>query len=200
MSSGPEAEGVLSNNQRGRGSGPCRLWGGLDKARHIVQTDMLVRVQRLRNDMYKAVKGPSKRPIVLSMITGSYWRRRSRFTIFEPDEINLQGPPFYCEWFLSIDNSVRRLLMLKIVLHSLFADAIDCLRPDSPYPDPFWLISGCSICIKNTFFPFRTGLLLDGSEYLGIYRSCISRYLCCNVRILKNRGFVRHMEATLPVS
>ena len=35
-SSGPKAEGVPTNNQRGRGSGPCRLWGGLDKARHIV--------------------------------------------------------------------------------------------------------------------------------------------------------------------
>ena len=34
-SSGPKAEGVPTNNQRGRGSGPCRLWGGLDKARHI---------------------------------------------------------------------------------------------------------------------------------------------------------------------
>ena len=37
-SSGPKAEGVPTNNQRGRGSGPCRLWGGLDKARHIVPT------------------------------------------------------------------------------------------------------------------------------------------------------------------
>ena len=36
-SSGPKAEGVPTNNQRGRGSGPCRLWGGLDKARHIVR-------------------------------------------------------------------------------------------------------------------------------------------------------------------
>ena len=86
-SSGPKAEGVSTNNQRGRGSGPCRLWGGLDKARHIVPTALLVRVQRLRNDLHKTVKGPSKRPIVLSMIAGSYWRRRSRYTIFEPDEI-----------------------------------------------------------------------------------------------------------------
>ena len=66
-SSGPKAEGVPTNNQRGRGSGPCRLWGGLDKARHIVPTALLVRVQRFRNDLYKAVKGPSTRPIVLSM-------------------------------------------------------------------------------------------------------------------------------------
>ena len=36
-SSGPKAERVQNNNQRGRGSGPCRLCGGLDKARHIVK-------------------------------------------------------------------------------------------------------------------------------------------------------------------
>ena len=46
-------------------------------------------------------------------------------------------PPFYCKWFLSIDNSVRRLLLLKIVMHSLFADAIDGLRPNSAYAVPF---------------------------------------------------------------
>ena len=39
------AEGVPTNNQRGRRSGSCRLWGGLDKARHIVPTALLVRVQ-----------------------------------------------------------------------------------------------------------------------------------------------------------
>ena len=61
--SGPKAEGVPTNNQRGRGSGPCRLRGGLDKARHIVPTALLVRVQRFTNDLYKAVKGPSTRPI-----------------------------------------------------------------------------------------------------------------------------------------
>ena len=71
-SSGPKAEGVPTNNQRGRGSGPCHLLGGLDKARHKVPTALLVRVQRLRNYLYKAVKGPSTRPIVLSMIAGSY--------------------------------------------------------------------------------------------------------------------------------
>ena len=63
-SSGPKAERVPTNNQRGWGSGPCRLWGDLDKARHIVPTALLVRVQRFRNDLYKAVKGPSTRPIV----------------------------------------------------------------------------------------------------------------------------------------
>ena len=75
------AEGVPTNNQRGQRSGPC-----LDKARHIVPTALLVRVQRFRNGSYKVVEGPSTRLIVLSMITGSYCRRRRRLTIFEPDE------------------------------------------------------------------------------------------------------------------
>ena len=47
-SSGFKAEGVPTNNQRQRGSGPCRLWGGLEKARHIVPTAFLVRVQCLK--------------------------------------------------------------------------------------------------------------------------------------------------------
>ena len=64
----------------------------------------------------------------------------------------MQEPPFYCKWFSSIDNSVRRLLLLKIVLHSLFADAIDGLRPNSAYADPFWWISGWRICLKNPYF------------------------------------------------
>ena len=41
----------------------------LDKARGIVPTAFLVKVQRSRNDLYKAVKGPSTSHIVLSMIT-----------------------------------------------------------------------------------------------------------------------------------
>ena len=49
----------------------------------------------------------------------------------------LQNPPFYCKIFFSIDNSVQRLLLLKIVLHSLFADTINGLRPNSAYADPF---------------------------------------------------------------
>ena len=61
-------------------------------------------------------------------------------------------PPFYCKIVCSIDNSVRRLLLLKIVLHSLFADALYGLRPNSDYADPFWLICGGSICIKRPFF------------------------------------------------
>ena len=91
-SSGQKAERVSTNNQGGRGSGPCRLWGILDKARHIVPTALLARVQRFRNDLHKAVKGPSTKPIVLSMIAGSYWRSRRRLTIFEPDKMKFASP------------------------------------------------------------------------------------------------------------
>ena len=41
----------------------------------------------LRKGLYKAVQGPSTRPIVLSIITGSYCRCRRRLTIFEHDEM-----------------------------------------------------------------------------------------------------------------
>ena len=41
---GPKPVGVRTNNQGGRESGPCRLCGGYDKARHIVPTALLVRV------------------------------------------------------------------------------------------------------------------------------------------------------------
>ena len=84
-SSGPKADGVPTNNQRGRGSEPCRLWGGLDKVRHIVPTDLLVRVQLYV--IFIGLKRPGARPIVLSSIAGLYWRRRRRLTILEPDEI-----------------------------------------------------------------------------------------------------------------
>ena len=64
----------------------------------------------------------------------------------------MQDPPVLLKVFFSIDNSVRRLLLLKIVLHSLFADAIDGLRPNSAYANLIWLICGVSMCIKKTFF------------------------------------------------
>ena len=53
-SAGPKTEGVPNNNERGRVSEPCRILGG-----HIVPTALLIRVQRWRNDLYKAVKGPN---------------------------------------------------------------------------------------------------------------------------------------------
>ena len=49
-SSSQMAEGVPNNNQRGRRSGPCCFWGGLDKTRHIVSTAWLVRVQLMRQE------------------------------------------------------------------------------------------------------------------------------------------------------
>ena len=66
-----------------------------------------------------------------------------------------QGPDLRPLWLLvgtPSDNSVRRLLLLKMVLHSLFADAIVCWRPNSAYADPFSLICSGSICIKKTLF------------------------------------------------
>ena len=54
------------------------------KSRHIVPNALLVIVQCVKKDIYMAVEGPSTRPIVLSMINGSYFRRR--LTILEPDE------------------------------------------------------------------------------------------------------------------
>ena len=54
---GPKAKGVPTYNQRWRGSGLCRLWGGLDKAWHTAPTAELVRVQRSMNDLYKLESG-----------------------------------------------------------------------------------------------------------------------------------------------
>ena len=59
----------------------------MDKARHVVTTALLVRVQCFGKSLYKAVQGPSTRHIVLSMINGSYCRRRRRLTIFKPEEM-----------------------------------------------------------------------------------------------------------------
>ena len=125
-SSCPKAEGVPTNNQRGRGSGPCRFWGGLDKARHIVPTALLVSVQRLRNDLYKAVKGPSTRPIVLSMITGPYWRRR-RFSLFSsPTRWNS-----FCLWLSLVCRQDHRrrpgewflwIHILETILHQIWTE------------------------------------------------------------------------------
>ena len=60
MSSGLTAKGAPTNNQRGRGSGPCRLWQGFDMARHIVHTALLVRVQCISKILYKLQKGQTQ--------------------------------------------------------------------------------------------------------------------------------------------
>ena len=43
-------------------------------------------MQRSRKDLYKAVEGRSTKHIVFSVITGSFSRRRSHWTIFEPEQ------------------------------------------------------------------------------------------------------------------
>ena len=55
-SAGLKAEGVATNNQRSGDQDP----GCVDMARHIVPTALLVRVKRIRNDLYKAVKGQAQ--------------------------------------------------------------------------------------------------------------------------------------------
>ena len=88
-SSGPRAEGVPTDNQRIRALYPLRRFG---QVQLYSPAALLVRVQHLMKDMYKVVEGRSTRPIVLSVITGSYFRRRRRFTIFEPDETKFSAP------------------------------------------------------------------------------------------------------------
>ena len=53
------------------------------------------------------------------------------------------------------------VMLLKIVVHSLFSDALYGLRPNLAYTDPFWLICGGSICIKKTFFTIQDGITLS---------------------------------------
>ena len=135
-SSGPKAEGVPTNNQRGRGSGPCRLWGGFGEARHIVQTALLVRVERFRNDLYKAIKGPSSRPIVLSMIAGSYWLLPGTWSHLWFAGVR-ECPP-WC----SIDGAT-------VTVHQFFCILPSCYIPSSLAYDVFisqliWYARACS--------------------------------------------------------
>ena len=60
----------------------------LDKTRHIVPTALLVSVQRLRNDLYKAVKVSSTRPIVVLMTSKAFQYFRAR-----RDEISFAFDP-----------------------------------------------------------------------------------------------------------
>ena len=59
----------------------------LHNIRYIVPA-ALFRMQRSKN----AVEEPRTKPIVLLMITGSYFRRRRRLTIFERDETIFATP------------------------------------------------------------------------------------------------------------
>ena len=44
---------------------------GFEKSRHIISIALLVKLQRSRKDLYKAVEGPSTLSILPLMITGS---------------------------------------------------------------------------------------------------------------------------------
>ena len=57
---------------------------------HIVPAALLVRVQCSRKGPYKAVERPSTRPIVLSMINGSYCRRRRRLNNFRTRRVEIR--------------------------------------------------------------------------------------------------------------
>ena len=105
----------------------------------------------------------------------------------------MQEPPFYCKWFLSIDKSVQRLLFLKIVLHSLFADVIDGLRPNSAYADPLWWISGWSICIKNFIF-IQGGITLSRKwipGYISVLHIKVSLLQCENTKKIEKSFGIR---------
>ena len=50
----------------------------------------------------------------------------------------LQDPPFYCKSFMLVENSIRRLLLLKLVLHSLLSMLLmtyDPIRPTQTHYD-----------------------------------------------------------------
>ena len=108
VSYGRRPGGVLTNNQKGRGSGPCLLWVALDKASHIVPIALLFGALRVREALFEhiAIEGTSTALIVISMFNGSYCRRRERLSIFIP----------------TIGNSVR-------VRPSIFCRVDHCRRP-----------------------------------------------------------------------
>ena len=110
-----ESPGVPTYSQRWRGSGLCLLRGGFHKFHCTVPTTLFFRVQCLSKVLYKAVEEPSTRPIILLMITGSYFRRRLRLTIFEPDETKFAS-------YMTLLNHRRRpgeRFLLKHILETL---------------------------------------------------------------------------------
>ena len=113
-----------TNNKRGRGSGPCLLWGGLDKSRHIVPTALLVRVQCFRKCL------SSTRSIILSMIIWSYFRCRRCLTIFEPDETNKLRVLTSLVWRLDhrrrpVERFIQKLI-LETILHKILKKSSEC--------------------------------------------------------------------------
>ena len=88
-SSGPKAEGVPTNNQRGWGSGPCEPLRRFRQGPSYSPYRLVSQSATLKE---WSVKGFGTRPVVLSMITGAYWRCRRRFTIFDPNEMKFVSP------------------------------------------------------------------------------------------------------------
>ena len=81
----------------------------------------LVRVQCFGKDLYKDVKGLSTRPIVLSMFTRSYLRRRRRLTIFETDETKFAFDPHTNRQF---NNQLTKEKRHKNLVNKTIADRL----------------------------------------------------------------------------
>ena len=84
------SKGRRSHGQQSEGTGVRTLsyrWR-FGQGLSYSPTALLVRVQCFRNGMYKVVEWQNTRHIVLSTITWSNRRLRSRVIIFEPDEMN----------------------------------------------------------------------------------------------------------------
>ena len=168
-SSGPKAEGSPTNNQRERRLGSCRLWGGLDKARHIILITLLVRVLCFRNGLYKAVKGPTKRSIVLSMIAISYWRRRR---CFEPEKFAspltlLRLYKRRSEWFLLIHIPEMKLHQIWTEVHSM------TLRTSQTFFRSLWYLLPCvySFEVIWRFLEWKSKTLVH-VQHLAIQINC----------------------------
>ena len=143
-SSGPRTKGVPTYNQRGRRSGPCLLWGGLDKSRHIVPTALLVRVQCFRKGLYKAAEGPSTRPVQgyndfdqwpwpWSL---TYFSKSLVLVItFEPEEV---GPSYFTGAFLVTrifyGSRMRPLSRFRVVALLRCAQVDNAITRQWPHP------------------------------------------------------------------
>ena len=87
---GLRAEGIQTNNQRGGGSGSISSWGVWT----VISSDSLVsrREPLYERSVQGCIRTLSTRHIVLLLITGSYWRLRILFAMFEPEEMKFAAP------------------------------------------------------------------------------------------------------------
>ena len=104
------AEGVPTNNHRGRRSLTFRLCEGSDKARHVVPTALLVRVLSFRKGLCEAVEGPNTRLlddqwVILSSSSKSFNYFRTR-----RDEIRCVFDPPYFVNYITVDDRVKHSL------------------------------------------------------------------------------------------